>query len=768
MKTKLLLAALALPIVFSACGQDEFENGQNAPTTIPDNAIQGLTLNVNKNAETDGVSTRGEWNDDQAYINFTKDDKISLYWLGLNDGATPPVSFEAVALRNKLNGKFNSIFRTEDGSTFSSESLVFEGGNIAVYPADLTFVQEGQLFLNVPANQDKNTLDQKLPYISNQLWIKKNGSQTEQVPGYYGDRELDCPVKMAANVVRLSLNLSNIPQGFGFEVQSVELEGDAGTFATKSAIKTLAVKPNDKGVVSTGGGSSKETIVAQTWTSASATTNKLSTTNVEMSEDGTTAVAQFVVLPTDYTSLAVGKVIVRTNCGTITLSSTDEEPVKIMNGENEIAINDAIESFVTTQTASSTSNFNGESIGKRFKRSIDVDVRKAKLNGSYVYTSADIVRYVDLYAALPSTEASVDLLLASTNSSATVFEGFTKEAADKLKSNNKFSLNANGMTAIEIIGGGEVFDISKAPAVELQLSNETWTMNDKFEFTSSLTKIVNKGTLTIKGTETNGTPNSIAEAITNKSTINLEGKLVQVASNTAFVNEANSQINIGANQELKFVNGANSGTLNGIINLNENTSILSTLKNAYIGTTGVINNSGIVAGSATEGWINYGTVNVKDANAIVYLKQNATSGKVNLMNRDNEVKADTNNGKIVYNWADGSEFTIKASDKFNYVVFNNINSLTIKNPSTLASQLANVSMEFNGLVTVKAAESDNITIKKLIIAKDADFRFTTGNKLNVTNLTNNGLITIGGIITCDSFTNNGRVLTTGNGSIDEQ
>lgn len=768
MKTKFLLAALALPLAFSACTQDEFENAQNGVTTVPDNAIQGLVLNVQKNGGNEDPMTKGEWIDATNSIKFTKDDKISMYWLGESDATGV---FSSAFARTSITGKFNSIFHTEDGTTFSSESLVFEGGNIAVYPGNLSFVKEGTIYLEVAQDQNATTLA-NVPYISNQLYISKQGvNQTEQLPGYYGDAELDCPVKLAANVVNLTLNLSNIPAGYDFEVQSVELEGDANTFATKSKITTAATEANYGGeVLVTNPDTKKKTIIAQTWSEADSKVGKISTSNITKVNDKT-VIAHFVVLPTNATT-TTGKVIVRTNCGTITLSADDQEAVKIVNSKGEqFAINSAIGTFVANQTMDNEdSKFDSEYIGKVANRSIAVDASKAKLNGSVVYTSDDIKRYVNLHTDMGSEEATVELTLAAKEG--TVFKGFKKDAADLLKTKNAtsaiFSLNAGSMNAIEIVGGGEVFDITGAPAVELQLSDESWSMNDAFTFTSDLTMIVNKGTLTIKGTETNGTPNSIAEAITNKSTINLEGKLVQVASNTAFVNEANSQINIGANQELKFVNGANSGTLNGIINLNENTSILSTLKNAYIGTTGVINNSGIVAGSATEGWINYGTVNVKDANAIVYLKQNATSGKVNLMNRDNEVKADTNNGKIVYNWADGSEFTIKASDKFNYVVFNNINSLTIKNSSTLASQLASVSMEFNGLATVKAAESDNVTIKDLIITKDADFRFTTGNKLNVTNLTNNGLITIGGIITCDSFTNNGRVLTTGNGSIDEQ
>lgn len=76
-------------------------------------------------------------------------------------------------------------------------------------------------------------------------------------------------------------------------------------------------------------------------------------------------------------------------------------------------------------------------------------------------------------------------------------------------------------------------------------------------------------------------------------------------------------------------------------------------------------------------------------------------------------------------------------------------------------------MEFKGLCSLTAA---GVTINDMIVEAGADFRFTSGNKLTVQNLTNKGTITIGGeIVYVTSFNGTaGRVLTTGQGAITQQ
>lgn len=801
MKTKLLVAALALPLAFSACTQDEFENAQNNGTQIPDNAIKGLVLNVQKSAESDGADTKGVWQDESNKIEFEKDDMISLYWLGGGTEGQAPTGSN----RETTTGKFNSIFRTTDGESFTSEALVFEGGNIAVYPGDVSFYKEGVVTLKVPAAQDETTLN-NVPYISNQLYIKKRDHQTEQLPGYYGEgNELDSPVKLAANVVNLTLNLSNIPQGYGFEVQSVELVGSAGTFATESNIIAYteangAVNYKGEVVTSEDGETKTPTIVAQTWSKARTSTAgaaTISTTNItKVSENQ--VIAHFVLLPTEKADLTDGaaKIIVRTNCGTITMDgdataeggSDKKYQLMSVGSETGTSIANAIEAFVTSQTSTDEdSKFYGEKIGKVANRYMAVDVSEAKLNGSLVYTSADIIRYANLYTAMGAKETAVELVLSVKSEEAAAFAGLTREAVTLLKSKNAtsnvFTLSAGtNVNGLEIVGGGEVFDV---PAVKndaslpLILSNEAWSMEDAFAFESAgLTGVTNNGTLTIEGTEGEDGHNKIAEAITNNGTVNLGGDGLVMVGDAGLKNAANAIINIAAEQELQFTAANDNGDLLGTINVNALTARL-TATTADVHTSATINNQGTVAGSITNGWINdtftsgqtnyVGTINMMGNNAIAYVKENE-DGVINLSKRNDEVVIDDNEkGKIVYNWTnseeDGENFRQVATDRFNYVVFDGsvTPEITLVTGEQGILNPANTSVEIKGTCRLYA---DNVTIADLTVAEGATLQFTSGNTLNVTNLVNNGLITIGGKIVYSGIrTDNGRVLTTGEGAV---
>lgn len=799
MKTKLLVAALVLPLAFSACTQDEFENAQNNGTQIPDNAIKGLVLNVQKSAEGDGADTRGIWQNDK--INFEQNDKISLYWLGDTGMDAAPTGSD----RATTTGKFNSIFRTTDGESFTSEALVFEGGNIAVYPGDVTFYNEGLVTLKVPAEQDETTL-KNVPYISNQLYIKKRDHQTEQLPGYYGEGdELDSPVKLAANVVNLTLNLSNIPQGYGFEVQSVELQASAGTFATESdviAYTTANGDVNYKGevVTSADGKTKTATIVAQTWSKAKTkSATAISTTNItKVSENQ--VIAHFVLLPTEQAALADAdaKIVVRTNCGTITMTgdavtedgSTKKYQLMQTGSENGTSIADAIELFVTSQkSANEDSKFYGENIGKVADRYMAVDVSEAKLNGSLVYTSADIIRYANLYTAMGAKEATVDLVLSVKGEKDAAFAGLTKEAVTLLNSKNVttsvFTLSkGTHVNGLEIVGGGEVFDVPAIAAsanLPLILSNETWNMKDAFAFKSNgLTGITNNGTLTIEGTEGEDAHNTIAEAITNNGTINLGGDGLVVVANAALKNTADAVINIAAEQELQFTKANTNGDLLGTINVNALTARL-TATTADVNTNAIINNYGTVAGSETNGWLNetytdgdktyVGTVKMMSSNAITYVKDNE-NGVINLNKRTDEVVIDENGnkGKIVYKWTaeDGKSFKQVAEDRFNYVVFDGAETseITLATGETGILDPKETSVEIQGVCRLYA---NKVTIADLTVAEGATLQFTSGNVLNVTDLVNNGLITIGGKINYSgNSTGEGRVLTTGDGAITQQ
>lgn len=813
MKTKVLVAALSLPLVFTACSQDEWMDDAVHNGNIKADGIK-VALNVTKNYENEnGAQTRAEWDENIKAIKFESGDKISVYWLG------EEVAWGSAAAKTNLDVKFNSIFRTTDGASFTSEAMVFEGGNIAVFPADVNVSSQGtnKVTVKVPATQDAATIE-KVPYISNQLYIHKHGNnQASQKPGYYGEGglpSLDAPVKMAANVVDLTINLSNIPQGYDFAVQSVSLVETNGDnpFVTEAEVKTLATAPNYKGEVRYDGTTNKmATIISRAWVAPKAgkSVAELKTTALQGANTATVK-ARFVVLPTDATVVAgKAKIVIRTNCGTIEIDdsgkTTDTYDILKASGERT-SIVAAINEFVKSQNSTTEGGkFQGENIGKNFARAINVDASTAELNGSEVYSDADIKRYISLYGAMGKIGA-MQLVLSSkaTSGLPTTFAGLTKAAVDQVDANDNFSLIAkNGtISKVEIVGGGEVFsikNITNAPAgaagsVDLVLGNGNWTMNDTFELfatgvlTNPLTRIENNGTLTIKGTVKNGNQNKVTEKIYNKGTIKLGGN--NVVRFEDLETRSGSIIDIEAGQELQFANDIDPMKLYGTINVKSG-AFLTVENNKTAVNNGVINNYGTIASAGSNGGLvnavavldtdasknSAGAIYVKDDAAITYVQNNA-KGNIYLKNRNDEVRVESaNKGNIQYNYnyaKDGATFKQYPADKFTAVLFGtDASAITLH--KSVTDNLGNITdgtvrplntnLYFTG--TTKLT-SDNIKVKSLNVLS-GNLQFTTGNVLTVETLKNAGTITIGGTILYSvdgGYKNQGRVLSVGGGAIE--
>lgn len=811
MKKNLFLAAMALPLAFASCSQEEIvSNGFDS--NVPDNAIKGLVLGMEKNAIFEGAESRANWNDAQTKLEFVNNDKVSIYWLG-NDNATfvvddgnggttdetaPKYSRVPASTSENLEGKFNTVFNTSDeGKSFTTQSMVFEGGNVAVFPADLAFYNQGQLYLEVSAEQDASVQD-KLPYISNQLYIAKRTEQTEQLPGYYGEGDkLYAPLKQAANIVNLKLELSNIPANMNFEVQSVELISIEATpaFASKSKIQRLAKAPTTAGKVAYKNGSTAseaETLISQVWTTADKKEQTLKSTALEV--NGTNVIARFVVLPTDveYTTDDVA-IKVNTNCGYILLTQDGSEAtianggVRVMGGkdnEEGLTIAKAFNQFVASyEDERAKETFSGEQMGKVMDRSIAVDVNKAVLNGSEVYSSADIVRYAGLYVTMGKKNITgqddMNLVMVSAAKDGK-FPALTKAAVDALAALNSTttemtltpsldSKENGGVTTIEVTGGGEVFDIpmlaSGATSVIVLDNSAAWSMNDNFEFTEPNVSMQNNGTLTINGGLRGDDPaqGKLIESVYNNGTINIGGNdILLVGAN--LTTSASSTINVAADQTLTFADNISTG-LYGTINVNGKTSFLTFAAGINVTHNGTINNYGTIASieaATAAGLINAsynhdsnpatanvgGVINVMSADAITYVYNN-TNGTIVMADRTNEVKASAGyEGKIVYNYTteDGDVFKLTADDRFTYVKFGaDITNMTLYKVTADDGYVAptNISMEFAGVTTLK---SDNVTIDDLVVATGANLRVLSGNILNVSTLDNNGTITIGGVI----------------------
>lgn len=811
MNKKFMYAALALPMMFAACSQEELFNEANMSMATPD--VQGYKIDLVTTKGDVADATRATWNEETAQLGWELTDKISVFWLDGQDGS------------QNLYGNFNSVYKTEDGANFTSESLIYEGGNVAVFPGDLKHTSAKAINIAVPAKQGANP-EKNTPFISNRLNVIAADWKNNQA-GY--QKSLYAPMKQAANVVFFDFTLANtaeLVKSYDFTVNKVSLVADKAAFAESAAIVAgnratygkdgkldgnYSNEPASKGT-------EKKTVNKKDYfydavdqvleVAAEATQEALTTTEVEVIDEAAGKYrVKFVVLPTELEAFAAtSEIVIETNCGRINLQTKEQSADKkswnavaqfsqkpegdagkdwkapaftgaIYNTKSKknLTIAETVQQIVSyrrNETAGSA--FLGEKVGRTYMLSFEADMANATLNDSKVYTSADIERYVNIYNAMKSSEL-MNLVLSTegtpTNKKEMTFM-LTKNAVSMVNSCNvygnkpnvKVTLSIGNVDGIQLTDGGVVYLDNANAAMfvnnfDLELAaNKEWEMNDVYA-NDKVNKIINLGTLKVNGTVVKNVQQVLAELIQNKGTLNIGGNgILKVGTNLNNINT----VNVAKGQDLSF--NANT-TITGTINV-KGGAYMTVEKDITLTSSATINNEGTVSSIAGNGGIinKKGTIKVLADDAITYIQDNA-EGTIELKNRNDEVKVELNQGVIVYNYTsdDDEEFEVNTEDKFTKVVFGAETSKLI-----LADDFSNIDMVFKGSTTLSTSDA---AIKNLTVEKGAELKLLTPtsfytNVLNVVNLTNNGNITIGGKINyTGEYKANGTVRSVGDGAI---
>lgn len=589
MNKKILLAAMALPMLFTACSQDEYMEGLKGDMQTPD--VKGFEVTLAPSLGFDGNS-RAEWDFTGNRLSWEKTDLISVYWL--NDQED-----KGTGTNNVLKGMYNSIFKTTDGASFTSESLVFEGGNIAVFPANTTFVSQGDIKLSVPYSQDETVIN-KVPYFSNYLKVSADNIG-KNVAGY--NNGLDAPVKPAANVVYLDVNLANtaeLVKNYAFTVDSISIEANSNAFANEATLLidgTPTYKSEYEKTVN-GTATKVATITKSVKVNATAASKVLTSTSVEKTGEGKYR-ANFVILPTAANSLNVAdKIVIYTNCGRLELTSSQlastaaagstATPVKsfdndvtegasqvtytrtgvvtgakktVVTGEEakEVAWNQTIAEFIRDITAvknaaETSAKFKGEKQGRPMLRAISGDMANATLDYSKVYNSDQIKKYIAIHTAMNSKQV-MNLVLCTNEKNSGTFKSLTSEVVNLIDKKNVYvddlsttdkneisilvklstvdDKNQTVCDTIQLATAGAVYALNgeaiNTPVV-MTLPEGQWNMDDTLKV-DKVSKIINYGTLAIAGTEDkDGNQNKLTTTLKNEGIINIAG------NNTLYLN----------------------------------------------------------------------------------------------------------------------------------------------------------------------------------------------------------------------------------------
>ena len=170
MKTKLFMTALALPLVFAACtNEDDF-------ISAPGNQGETLTVAVTRGGF--GADTKAAWTDEEegAKFEWTKvgEDKIGMALLNPSDASKVLTNYEMSLIgwynangkgvaasydQTASNGvKYTTTKPTADGNAnagvFEATGLTVMDGNYIVYhPYDADFAKAGYLAVDFRTNQ---------------------------------------------------------------------------------------------------------------------------------------------------------------------------------------------------------------------------------------------------------------------------------------------------------------------------------------------------------------------------------------------------------------------------------------------------------------------------------------------------------------------------------------------------------------------------------------------------------------------------------------
>lgn len=345
---KKLLWTLALPAVLASCSQDDLISEGITNNTPQGKAISGVTFTIAKNGADANADTRAQWVDNK--ISFEKGDLVSLFWLGedgfVQNNTTGTFTETSMPLTDAvaMNGKSNAVFRTEDGANFTAEAVVYEGYNLLVYPGNTKHVEDQEIVVSLPEEQDASEdFTKNVIYVGDSILqihqpaynkTKKKyydiygieaGTEDPNTSGYA--HGIKTGVKLLSSLFEMNLRIINT-SAKDVEIQKVVLTTMGGTDEIYATSGNL-VPGGTTGIASGNANVPTETKYRNPWfqtsTDGAATEVVLNCEEIETNMGGTKVT--MLLLPADVTDLTGDKqpvLKVYTNYGVVTIGGKVE------------------------------------------------------------------------------------------------------------------------------------------------------------------------------------------------------------------------------------------------------------------------------------------------------------------------------------------------------------------------------------------------------------------------------------------------------------
>ena len=550
---KKLLWTLVLPAALASCNQDDLLS-EGISNTPEGKAISGVTFTIAKNGSEAG--TRAAWVDNK--LSFEKGDLISLFWLG-NDGYTQNNTtgkFEgtAVSLSGAVTGSSNAIFRTEDGSNFSAEAVVYEGYNLLVYPGNTSHVDPKPVVVGLPQEQKADEdFTKNVVYIGDSILHIHQPAYNATAKKYYNLYEAvatsDDPntsgyahgiktgVKLLSSLLNMDFRIINT-NAKDVKIEKVVLTTKGGA-STIYSVEGNLVPGNTTGVISENANLSGKTQYRNPWYTG--TKNVASVTlnceNIETDMAGTKVT--MLLLPATTTSLENNDqpvLKVYTNYGMVQIGgenkaeSTQSNCIYKENGVDYAAASDdeALQTIVkntanymvttevpSTNNTKATYTFNS---GVSMTRVINVDMQKANIQGQEV----------------SNTEELNAILNAAVQSSKTYTTGEKLTVVLKADKDGNFELtNYDGLNAFVQKFGAGALTLTADGVTNVIVNTTEATELQNIEGLPENVKLIIPATSKISKVKTLANGYTIANPIINQSVITVPAKATITLHNNA-------------------------------------------------------------------------------------------------------------------------------------------------------------------------------------------------------------------------------------------
>lgn len=229
MRTKFYLAALCLPLAFTACTNEDLMTEE---TPLPLRQKINVTLTAEKPVV--GADSRLDIDEEN---NFLWEKDVDMIGAALTDGA----ALGTPANNILVNYPFTAD-KSAKASTFSGKSSVTEGTYFFYYGYQ-DILDRGTLSLNVPAqvydvDAEKSAKQQAISYMKmiSPLVELEDGVSYEDAQGY----NLPLEFVNLYTLVRVNIDATNIPEGVTPKVTKVSLNETAGSGFIKTATADIA------------------------------------------------------------------------------------------------------------------------------------------------------------------------------------------------------------------------------------------------------------------------------------------------------------------------------------------------------------------------------------------------------------------------------------------------------------------------------------------------------------------------------------------------